>query len=639
MTTLSDLPPAALVVLQTTLSVSLLIILVLLIRRPFARAFGAKAAYLLWLAPAARLALAPLPGQFSLFGWFGSGNAPAPETAPVTPPAVPLVFEPRESAGSAFVASPPRAPVPVEIANEPAWYEMLNLPLVALALIGIGSLLALTVAIWRQSRFAWLIGIDSEPASPPLARATADMAAMIGLKRVPDVRVSLLCGGPLVTGFLKPVILLPAWFEDDYTTEEQGHAILHELMHVKRGDLLSLQAATLFLAAQWFNPLAHMAMRAFRSDQEAACDADVLACETINAHGYGSTLVKTARKSIGAPSPAAAGLPLAHAIKERLILMQQPKPTLRQRLSGAGIAALIAVAGFTLTATPQEQESDTSDPKADAESERDVEVRSFSFTTGMDDKRFVILSNPMEEAMEDFEHDTAPKLKALDKRVRKIELSMPHLEMDLEGLQSLRMLGGMEGLKGLEGLAVLADIDPDADVKIRTDADGTIRLSFDDEVSVVPLNFSEEDMAALEARMEDWAGDFEVRIEKWAEDFEADMEAWEDEFEVEMEAWEEEYEAVFEEGFEDRMETAGELLEELVEGCEETEEDMAVIQVTDEETGRTYSAVCASEETSADDLKAFVSSQDDLTDAEKARFESDGKFQQRFEFRFETRED
>ena len=633
MSTLFDLPPAAAMLAQTTVSVSLLIALVLLIRRPFARAFGAKAAYLLWLAPAARLALAPLPGQFSLMGWLGPSSAQtASPPAPVAafPSDTPLAPVPAATART--LDTIPLAPA--QAAADPShWMDSLNLPLILLGVLLAGSLIALGIAIWRQARFAWLIAIDSEPASPALGRRAQAIARDIGLRRVPEVRTSLLCGGPLVTGFLKPVILLPAWFEEDYTADEQGHALLHELMHVKRGDLVSLQAATLFLAAQWFNPLAHLAMRAFRSDQEAACDADVLSREDTNAHGYGATLVKTVRKSIGAPSPAAAGLPLAHAIKERLILMQQPRPTLRRRLSGAGIAALIAVAGFTLTATPQEK--DTAGEKPDTETERNAEVRSYSFTTGMDGKRFVILSNPMEEAMEDFERDTAPKFKELDKRVRKIHLSMPSIQSDMDSLAALE---GLSVLGGLEGLAALGDIGPDTDVKVKTEG-GTITLSFDGEEIVIPLNASEEDIAAFEARMEDWAGDFEVRIEKWAEGLEADMEAWEAEFEVEMEAREEEYEALFEDGFEERMETAGARLEELVEGCEEMTGDMAIIRATDEETGKTYSAVCAAKDTSAADLRAFVEGRSDLSDEEKARFQSDGDFDQQFEFRFETRED
>jgi beta-lactamase regulating signal transducer with metallopeptidase domain len=73
------------------------------------------------------------------------------------------------------------------------------------------------------------------------------------------IKTSLLSSGPLVTGLIRPTVLLPEWFEDDYTITEQRFALMHEMMHVKRGDIFALYAANLALALQWFNPLAWLA--------------------------------------------------------------------------------------------------------------------------------------------------------------------------------------------------------------------------------------------------------------------------------------------------------------------------------------------------------------------------------------------
>jgi len=45
---------------DTTIAVSVLLLVVLAIRKPFAAAFGARAAYALWLAPALRAVTPPL---------------------------------------------------------------------------------------------------------------------------------------------------------------------------------------------------------------------------------------------------------------------------------------------------------------------------------------------------------------------------------------------------------------------------------------------------------------------------------------------------------------------------------------------------------------------------------------------------
>ena len=53
-------------IVETLIATSLLMALVLLVRAPVARAFGAKAAYALWLAPLARLVLPPVPVEVDM---------------------------------------------------------------------------------------------------------------------------------------------------------------------------------------------------------------------------------------------------------------------------------------------------------------------------------------------------------------------------------------------------------------------------------------------------------------------------------------------------------------------------------------------------------------------------------------------
>lgn len=49
--------------LETLLAVSALLLIVLVLRRPVARQFGAGVVYLLWAIPAARFFLPPLKGE------------------------------------------------------------------------------------------------------------------------------------------------------------------------------------------------------------------------------------------------------------------------------------------------------------------------------------------------------------------------------------------------------------------------------------------------------------------------------------------------------------------------------------------------------------------------------------------------
>lgn len=394
----------------TTSAVSALVLLVLLIRKPFARQFGAKAAYLLWALPLARFVTPPLPGNWSLAGLLGF-TRPAPEAIPVETPAeilasnaAPITTAPVElswttaSETTGIAATAPEIVVPVEMTPEirllaeampsstPEIAATLNAlaadapdivvlsapepvvaastgtslleatlvqaPLILTCVWLTGVVLWLGRSIYQQRQFLSLIEADSEPAEPATVAETVRIAKQLGIKRVPDVRASLLCSGPLVTGLKNPVILLPMWFEEDYDAPERRDALVHELMHLKRRDLWAFQAARIVAATQWFNPLVYAGLRAFRTDQESACDADVIARAKLSPAAYGRTLVKAAR--LARPSDrriAAASLTLAHPIKERLIMMTHPTPTFRSRLMGGALAVALGTGAVFATAS------------------------------------------------------------------------------------------------------------------------------------------------------------------------------------------------------------------------------------------------------------------------------------------------
>ena len=72
------------------------------------------------------------------------------------------------------------------------------------------------------------------------------------------------------------VVALPPGFFRNFNERERELALAHEIAHHKSGDLLVNLFAFGLLCLHWFNPLAWIAWRAFRFDQEAACDARVL---------------------------------------------------------------------------------------------------------------------------------------------------------------------------------------------------------------------------------------------------------------------------------------------------------------------------------------------------------------------------
>jgi len=205
----------------TTFAVGLLVVLVLMIRKPFAMRFGAKAAYLLWALPLARFVMPPLPGNWSLAGLLGF-NRPAPveETAasheftwaPTNEITANIAVD---SEIAAVLAENPITPFPDAAAPVAATGTSLpeailaQAPLILTSVWLAGMVLWLGRSLYQQRQFLSLIEADSEPAEAATVAETTRIAKQLGMKRVPEVRASLLCSGPLVTGLSKPVILLP----------------------------------------------------------------------------------------------------------------------------------------------------------------------------------------------------------------------------------------------------------------------------------------------------------------------------------------------------------------------------------------------------------------------------------------------
>ncbi|MFQ5564109.1 MAG: M56 family metallopeptidase [Parvularculaceae bacterium] len=304
---------------ETSLAVSILIILVLALRRPAARVFGPEAAYLMWLAPLGRLFM--------------------PELSILPAPAIDAASLEASPIGVAFAAP---------VAAEPAGFSLPDLAVPALIVWAAGAAAFLLWRLAAQKRFLHRARADSDPPSQALLAEAKVVAQKRGLKRAFDLRIMHDETGPLVAGFFRPAILLPRSFAHGFTPEERQMALAHEFAHIARGDLFVALVALVFRALQWPNPLAHTAYKPFRADQEAACDAAVLArCKSFPdaPHAYAAAIVKAARGRAAAP---AGGLSIAHHVKERLMLMKANRV---RPVAGRIAAATLIATGLAASAS------------------------------------------------------------------------------------------------------------------------------------------------------------------------------------------------------------------------------------------------------------------------------------------------
>jgi TonB family protein len=126
-------------------------------------------------------------------------------------------------------------------------------------------------------------------------------AASIGYRRALTLKRSTATDVPLSYGLLRATVLLPG--ESEYWTEERRRIVLaHEMIHARRLDAAWGLVAHCALAVNWFNPLAWLAVRQFRKEQERSCDDAVVAAGT-ECTVYAAHLVDLAR-SVAIPEPA-----------------------------------------------------------------------------------------------------------------------------------------------------------------------------------------------------------------------------------------------------------------------------------------------------------------------------------------------
>lgn len=131
------------------------------------------------------------------------------------------------------------------------------------------------LAVWLLGAGVMALGVWQQQRDITQALSTAPVVRTPGFAL--HCKQSQGLEGPYVTGFMRPTVLLPVDFHQRFDPEQQQLILQHELTHWRRGDLHANLVALLVLTLFWFHPLCWLAYRAYRQDQELACDALVLA--------------------------------------------------------------------------------------------------------------------------------------------------------------------------------------------------------------------------------------------------------------------------------------------------------------------------------------------------------------------------
>ncbi|HTJ00733.1 MAG TPA: M56 family metallopeptidase [Dongiaceae bacterium] len=321
---------------QSALLIAALWLLDLFLRR---RA-RAVVRYALWLVVLGKLLLPPTLALPTGLAWWIPHHAPAAVTSQ-TPQ-----FKVTYSDTVRTSLPPPELPDTQPAAPTPLTFQ--TWLLLAWA-AGVAGLLGWMLRCWHQVK-QHVAQAVAAPAG--LAQLLAEAQSILGMRRRVQLRLTAQAMSPAVCGWFRPVILLPATLAERLAPEQLRAVLLHELIHVRRGDIWVNGLQTLLQIAYWWHPLVWLANAQLRRAREEAVDDAVMLALRDEADAYAPTLLEVAKLAFARPL---ASLGLVGILESRQALRQRIERLLQYhppRRSGLTLSAVIGVLAFSALAVP-----------------------------------------------------------------------------------------------------------------------------------------------------------------------------------------------------------------------------------------------------------------------------------------------
>ncbi len=152
-----------------------------------------------------------------------------------------------------------------------------------------GLLLVSSFRIYKIAKNATRITDDQWRAAFNICKTDTDLRSNINLLHSKYIKT------PISVGIFNSTIIIPTDAINALNTNEQRYILMHELHHFKRKDVLINHLMCIIQAIYWFNPIIRYAFDMMRIDREIACDMSVVGSLSVDSCAdYGLTILKFA---------------------------------------------------------------------------------------------------------------------------------------------------------------------------------------------------------------------------------------------------------------------------------------------------------------------------------------------------------
>lgn len=234
-------------------------------------------------------------------------------------------------------------------------------------LIWLVVITAMLLLLIQRVMFVYGLIKQSQKANSLLTDALEFCRKKIGLKQKVSLKVSPNATSPAVCGLFRPVILIPNNLAPSLGSSHLRAVLMHELAHIKRGDLWINVAQTLLQIIYFYNPLLWLANAVIRRVREQAVDETVQVALAEKATQYPETLLNVAKLAFERP---ALSLRLVGVVESKNELKARIKKMLEMpvpKTAKLGIVGLIIIIITAIVLLPMAAAEKSSRPMENSE--------------------------------------------------------------------------------------------------------------------------------------------------------------------------------------------------------------------------------------------------------------------------------